>query len=112
MNTLNKLNDTFDIMRRYAGGDMETQGVSIMLHVMQHDPNPLLVRELMDMVGVTHGSIIRYLRLLGSDDDHPRGGQCAGVIQCIIDPTDKRRKIVQLSTLGRMMRAEIAHIWN
>jgi len=109
---IQNLTKTFDIIRRYAGGDLETQGVSLLLHVMEHDPNPLLVKELMDMVGVSHGSIIRYLRLLGSDDDHPRGGECAGLIQCVIDPADKRRKLVQLSTLGRMMRTEIAHVWN
>ena len=105
-----KLADSYDLIRREAGGDLESQGASLLLHIMAHDPNPLLVKELMVMVDVTHGSIIRYLRLLGSDDDHPRGGECAGLVQCVIDPADKRRKLVTLSAKGRRLQAEISEI--
>ena len=109
-NIYNKLAEAYDLIRRESGGDLESQGASLLLHIMTHDPDPLLVKELMLMVDVTHGSIIRYLRLLGSDDDHPRGGECAGLVQCVIDPTDKRRKLVTLSAKGRRLKAKISEI--
>ena len=97
--------DSLDIIRRALGGDMESQGISMLLKIMLLDPQPVLVSELIVLVGVTHGSIVRNLRLLGSDDDHPRGGKCAGLIQCHYDPADKRRKLVNLSPKGRLLRS-------
>lgn len=96
-----------DIIRKAAGGDMETQGIAILFAVMSRDPDPLLVKDLMNMVGVSHGSTIRYLRLLGSDDNHPRGGECLGFLQSTQDSSDKRRKLVTLSAKGRRLRAEL-----
>ena len=96
-----------DMIRKATSGDVESQALALLLHVLVRDPDPLLVKDLTRMVGVSHGSIIRNLRLLGSDDDHPRGGKCAGLISCTIDPNDKRRKLVMLSAAGRRLRRDI-----
>lgn len=96
--------DSLDAIRDAVGGDLETQGVAVLLNVMRVDPQPILVRELVKEVRVTQGSVARYLRLLGDANDHPRGGECAGLLQCTIDPTDKRRKLVTLSPKGRALK--------
>jgi len=96
-----------DTIRNSTCSDIEAQGISLLLHVMSHDPNPLTVKELQDLVGVSHGSIIRYLRLLGNNDDHPRGGECFGLIQSVYCTEDRRRKLVTLTTKGRKLNQEL-----
>jgi len=96
-----------DTIRNSTCSDIEAQGISLLLHVMSHDPNPLTVKELQDLVGVSHGSVIRYLRLLGNNDDHPRGGECFGLIQSVYCTEDRRRKLVTLTTKGRQLKREL-----
>ncbi len=96
-----------DRIREVTTSNIESQGVSILLHVMEHDPNPMLVKELQSEVGVSHGSIIRYLRLLGNNDDHPRGGECFGLIQSQYCTEDRRRKLVTLTSKGRKLKTEL-----
>ncbi len=108
----NLLSKIFNEVRQEAGSDVEAQAVSILFSVMSHDPNPLLVKELQSLCSCSHGSVIRNLRILGSDDDHPRGGECKHIIKTIIDPKDRRRKLVTLSHKGRQMRDRILNILN
>lgn len=96
-----------DRIREATTSNIESQGISILLHVMEHDPNPMLVKELQSAVGVSHGSIIRYLRLLGNNDDHPRGGECFGLIQSVYCTEDRRRKVVTLTAKGRQLKQEL-----
>ncbi|MCP4126776.1 MAG: hypothetical protein GY753_06910 [Gammaproteobacteria bacterium] len=103
---------SLDSIREAVGGDLETQGAALLLQVMCHDPHPLLVKELVVLVGVSHGSIVRYLRLLGNEGGHPRGGECADLVQSVTDPTDKRRMLITLSPKGRRLKAEITHWFN
>ena len=104
---MNQFANMIDTIRNKTCSDIEAQGISILLHVMCHDPNPLTVKELQDLVGVSHGSIIRYLRLLGNNDDHPRGGECFGLIQSQYCTEDRRRKLVTLTTKGRQLNREL-----
>lgn len=108
MNIFQKLTHSFDMIRQSIGQDIETQALALLLHTMTHDPNPLLVKELQDLAKCSHSSASRNLRVLGSSDDHPRGGECAGLLQAVIDPKDKRRKLVTLSAKGRRLKAQLS----
>ena len=99
--------NTIDRIREATTSNIESQGISILLHIMEYDPNPMLVKELQDLVGVSHGSVIRYLRLLGNNDDHPRGGECFGLVQSVYCTEDRRRKLVTLTTKGRQLKREL-----
>ena len=104
---MKQLANIIDTIRNSTCSDIEAQGISLLLHVMSHDPNPLTVKELQDLVGVSHGSIIRYLRLLGNNDDHPRGGECFGLIQSQYCTEDRRRKLVNLTSKGRRLERKL-----
>jgi DNA-binding MarR family transcriptional regulator len=106
----NLLSSIFDEVRKEAGADIESQGISLLFHVMNHDPDPLLVKELQALVQISHGSVIRNLRVLGSADDHPRGGECKHLIKTFTDTKDRRRKLVMLSHKGRQLRERILSI--
>lgn len=110
MNQLVRTTMALDLVRRAVGGDIESQGVAVLYNVMNNDPDPLTINDLMRLVGASHGSISRYLRLLGSADDHPRGGKCHELVMCVEDPSDRRRKLVTLSPKGRRLRSALSSL--
>ena len=96
----NLLSSIFDEVRKEAGADIESQGISLLFHVMNHDPDPLLVKELQALVQISHGSVIRNLR----------GGECKHLIKTFTDTKDRRRKLVMLSHKGRQLRKRVLSI--
>lgn len=99
-----------DFIRSEVSTDLEAQGLSIILNVMWLSPQPMLIAELQELVGISHGSVARYLRVLGDSDDHPRGGACANILHVYTDVTDARRRLVMLAPKGVEMRKELGRI--
>ena len=104
---MKRIANIIDLIRNDIGHDTEAQALSLLAHFMTHDPNPLLIKELISLTGATQPSVIRYIRILGDNDDHPRGGECLGVLQVVSCSEDKRRKLITLSSKGRRLKKHL-----
>ena len=107
---MNNITNIIDTLRSEAGESIEAQGLSLLTHVMAHDPDPLIVKELMDLTDSSQASVIRNLRVLGVKDEHPRGDVCRGLLNSITCSKDRRRKVVTLSAKGRRLKSKIENL--
>ena len=108
--TLKSLSKIVDLIREETVKDIEAQAISLLLNVMIYDPRPLSFKELAKLTKSTDNSVSRYSRILGSDDDHPRGLKCHNLLQSHTLLSDARIKLIKLSPRGSKMKERILSV--
>lgn len=100
--------ECLDVLREETHHAIEAQSLSVLINVMAVDPDYLYVSDLMELTNSSQGSVQRNLRILGSEDNHPRGKKCYNLLESHFLISDMRRKAVVLSPKGKALKAKIS----